>query len=530
MNTLADILKQNVSGITDKTVYTENGMPCHSVSTLDDIVRWFYQINDNLKTTTFIHNLKQNCSPYTIVYTQISNEIVAAYKKAIEENDKETLRLLNRFMAFVRDPRKGLGQRNLFRAVASMAMVPTKDVEQQLDAVVNHGRWDDLISIEHANYNGFLSDAIRNKVYKQLVKDFNSLNDENSSVSLLAKWMPSTNTSSKRTVEIAKSWARYLCNSNMAQYRKMLSKLRKRIDITEHYLNPKEMNKLNYEHVPSNAMSRYAKQFSIHDTERYFEYMDNVSKGKAKVNVSASNVVEVYAKMVQELRSDESSVNPIHNEMFKRIVSTDSKGDYLPIIDVSGSMSCGITSNITSAIVAHSIGTMLAKRNKGIFKDLVVLFSDNAKTISFEGYDDIVDIERLIDANETCGGTNVHAVFELLANYIEKYNLPKDCLPTLVIISDCEFDYCSYSCDGEMNPKKYLEERGIKVPKIVFWNTQNRSESIPIADDPKNGVTYLSGFSANIVDMITDGGLSTNALLLKKLNESYWDDAENIIA
>lgn len=61
-----------------------------------------------------------------------------------------------------------------------------------------------------------------------------------------------------------------------------------------------------------------------------------------------------------------------------------------------------------------------------------------------------------------------------------------------------------------MNPKKYLEERGIKVPKIVFWNTQNRSNSIPISDDPKNGVTYLSGFSANIVDMITDGDLSTN--------------------
>ena len=107
---LADVLNEGAD-----MKETENGMLAYSVKTLDDMVRWFYLVNDNLTKANEHRKFTHENSPYIIVHTQVSNEIVDAYEKAIETKDEEMLHRLNRFMAFLRDPRHGLGQRNLFR-------------------------------------------------------------------------------------------------------------------------------------------------------------------------------------------------------------------------------------------------------------------------------------------------------------------------------------------------------------------------------------------------------------------------------
>lgn len=519
---LADVLNERAD-----MKETENGMLAFSVKTLDDMVRWFYLINDNLAKTNLHRTASHENSPYTVVYTQVSDEIVEAYKKAFEAKDEETLRRLNRFMALVRDPRKGLGQRNLFRAVASKVMATTAD----LDAVVNHGRWDDLIAIEHHNRNGFVSDNICSKVLKQLAEDFEN-EKEGKPVSLLGKWMPSANTSSKETKKVAKKWAKIL-EVNEAKYRKILSSLRKRIDITEHYLDPSDMSGLDYSKVPSNAMSRYIDQFRHHDHDRFCEYVEKVEKGEEKVNTDTNTVVDVYAKVYHDIRYDEEE-NPLLKEMFKQMTGEgDPNVDYLPVIDVSASMDSSITTTITSSTVAQAIGIMLAKRNKGIFKDLAIAFSNDAKVVRFDS-DDVYQNCREIRRFEDYGSTNIEAVFELLASYVESNNLPKVSIPTLVIITDCEFNQCCYNTslhksNGIAFYQKILEDKGIKSPRVIFWNTQARSGTIPVKDDGENQITYVSGFSTNILDAITNGDCDTKAWLLEKLNDSTWDDADHLL-
>ena len=524
--TLADVLNERAD-----MKETENGMLAYSVKTLDDMVRWFYLVNDNLTKANDHRKFTHENSPYIIVHTQVSNEIVDAYEKAIEAKDEETLHRLNRFMAFLRDPRHGLGQRNLFRAVASRVMHPTAN----LDAVVNHGRWDDLIAIEHHNRNGFVSDEICSKVLKQLAEDFAN-EKENKPVSLLGKWMPSANTSSKETKKVAKKWAKIL-EVNEAKYRKILSSLRKRIDITEHYLDPSDMSGLDYSKVPSNAMNRYMNQFRHHDHDRFCEYMEKVANGEEKVNMDTNTVVDVYAKVYNDVLNS-AEENTLLKEMFKQMTGEgDPNVEYLPVIDVSGSMNAPITSTITSSTVAQAIGIMLAKRNKGIFKDLAIAFSDDAKVVRFET-DDVYQNCHEILQHQDYGSTDIGSVFEMLASYVESNNLPKDSIPTLVVITDCEFNECSYGRYGFYNPcgdnrmasyRKFLEDKGIKSPRVIFWNTQARSGTIPVKDDGENQITYVSGFSTNILDAIANGDCDTKAWLLEKLKEGTWDDADHLL-
>ena len=77
--------------------------------------------------------------------------------------------------------------------------------------------------------------------------------------------------------------------------------------------------------------------------------------------------------------------------------------------------------------------------------------------------------------------------------------------------------------------RKFLEDKGIKSPRVIFWNTQARSGTIPVKDDGENQITYVSGFSTNILDAIANGDCDTKAWLLEKLKEATSDDADHLL-
>ena len=88
-------------------------------------------------------------------------------------------------------------------------------------------------------------------------------------VSLLGKWLPSCNTSSKNTRELSKQ-VRHIIFNDMSEktYRKTLSILRKAIDIIETHLSQKEYN-FDYSKIPGKAALKYVKAFCRNDNERY---------------------------------------------------------------------------------------------------------------------------------------------------------------------------------------------------------------------------------------------------------------------
>ena len=68
--------------------------------------------------------------------------------------------------------------------------------------------------------------------------------------------------------------------------------------------------------------------------------------------------------------------------------------------------------------------------------------------------------------------------------------------------------------------EKYKEE-GFTMPKLVFWNVNSRTNTIPVNQN-ENGVILVSGFSKNIVDMVMSPQIDPYKVLLDKLmNERY---------
>ena len=118
----------------------------------------------------------------------------------------------------------------------------------------------------------------------------------------------------------------------------------------------------------------------------------------------------------------------------------------------------------------------------------------------------------------------------MILELAKKYRLAQDEMPAnILIISDMEFDYAT---DGDINEKlfKIIErqynEVGYKLPRLVFWNVKSRTGAIPLKEN-KLGVALVSGFSANIAEMVMSSELDPLRVLIEKLkSERYKKVAE----
>jgi hypothetical protein len=158
-----------------------------------------------------------------------------------------------RWLLFSRDIRGGLGEREIFRGLIveiakhdlELAMKIVKDIP-----IEEYGRFDDMIAI-YPKVNSAIQAIIVENIYNQLREDI-ALMKEGKSISLLAKWMPSINTSSKETRAIANMLCKEL-QLKPRQYRKLLAKLRKYLNVVEVNLSRKSYDKIDYSAVPSKA-------------------------------------------------------------------------------------------------------------------------------------------------------------------------------------------------------------------------------------------------------------------------------------
>lgn len=182
---------------------------------------------------------------------------------AYAENSDYTLRIL----FYVRDIRQGLGERKVFRvAMKHLAKTHPESVIKNLSLFPEYGRWDDLLYLYEVPS---VKDKILNIIKNQLDIDIQDMND-NKTISLLAKWLPSINASNSKTIALAKKLSRDL-GMSYKEYRQTLTKLRKHIDIIENRLRIKDYS-FDYEKQPSGAMLKYNKAFIRNDNDRYLKY------------------------------------------------------------------------------------------------------------------------------------------------------------------------------------------------------------------------------------------------------------------
>lgn len=433
-----------------------------------------------------------------------SKEIITLFEKAYNEDQLTAMKIL----FYLRDIRGGIGERNTFRVIAKyMADTHTTSMRKNLEFISEFGRWDDLYAFIDTSLQNDALEIIK----KQLSKDLESENP-----SLLAKWMPSENTSSSTTRRNATITRKYLKMSPKT-YRKTLTKLRKKINIVETKLCENNYKDIEYDKLPSGAGLKYKDAFFRHDEERYKQFIEDVSTGKTKINSSTLfpyELVREAENFIYDCNNFETiSYNDkrtLLNEMWKALPDYvgNNDEDCLAVVDVSGSM------RGTPMQMAISLGLYVAEKNKGAFKNHFITFSKTPELIEIIG-DDFVGKVEFIKSSNWGYNTNLEAVFDLILNVAIKNNLPQSQLPSrLFIISDMEFDdaiqdsfWVTYENKiyketlFQTIAKKY-KDAGYEVPTLVFWNANSRNDLIPAIEDDGIKVQYVSGASPRTFELL----------------------------
>ena len=439
------------------------------------------------------------------------------------------------WLFFARDAREGLGERRLFRTCLKFLHKKIKNMEAFVRLIPEYGRYDDLFVLSELGHKTEVMNFIKEQLAKDIVAE-----QSGKPVSLLAKWLKSVNTSSKESRKIALDTCKEL-GLTPEKYRKLLSRLRKYIDVTEVKMSANQFDKIDYSAVPSKAALNYKEAFKRHDGERYEEFINKVNKGEAKINASVLYPHEIVHRYQDGnsywrfglKRTEDASLEALWKNLPDLVKGN---GGTMVVADGSGSM-CNMVpgGKVTAWEVAHSLALYFAQRAKGAFKDKYITFSERPQLVQVGSGSLWQDLQIAMRHNE-CANTNIEAVFDLILKTAMMNHMSQDELPeNILIISDMEFDSCavdnSYSAWGSRigiqnkNLFKVIEGRfkaaGYKLPRLVFWNVNSRTGTIPVKEN-ELGVSLVSGFSVNIVKMVMDGELDPYINLLKVLfSERY---------
>ena len=364
-------------------------------------------------------------------------DCILLFKNALEENEELALKCL----FYLRDIRGGQGERRFFRVCYKWLCNNHPDAAQRnLDYIAEYGRWDDLIYIAaDTQLQSYAFDLIG----KQLRLDLDCVTP-----SLLAKWMPSENTSSTDTKEMANKIRKHLKISHKA-YRKMLSTLRKRINVLERLMSANKWEEIEFDKIPSKAGMKYKNAFARRDliAEKYKEFAQSDAKVNAKTLYPYDIAHEAF-KIVNEkkinywdyLKGYDEENNWTERLMLQKYWDNlpnyygDKNENGLAIVDVSGSM----TGRPMEAAV--SLGAYIAEKAHGPFANHFITFSEHPELVKFEGVD-IVDKFNRAQSADWGYNTNISAVFAMLLRIAQDEGVKAEDIPQrLYIFSDMEFD------------------------------------------------------------------------------------------
>ena len=445
-------------------------------------------------------------------------------EKFVQALNEDTV-LAVKWLFYLRDVREGLGERDSFiKLFKTLWLTDPVSSVKVVKLIPEYGRWKDVIDIlaEFPSDNN-LTETIYLLIKNQLKEDcVNFIEDK--SVSLLAKWLPSINASGK-----SRKLAKRICNKlalTFENYRKVLSSLRKYLDVTEVKTCGGKWNEIDYNKVSSNANARYLNSFMRHDPERRQRYLDALSSPVASGAVMhASNLYphEVYAKYSEADRGHyDVKVNEDQGveALWANLKNIDTVGNTMVVVDNSGSMTLRIKGSKIMAIdVARSLGVFFSERCIGEFKDKVIEFSAKPRYIDLTDCKSLADKYNTLNKYDDCSNTNLEKVFDLLLKTALDCNLPQSELPQrILIVSDMEFDDATiiygdhnfimtqYQTLFESIKKKW-SYYGYTMPNIVFWNINSRTNTIPVTAN-ECGVTLVSGYSVNNVKMVLSGDVN----------------------
>lgn len=441
---------------------TENGMVTNS-SSLNSCVDLFFQIG--------------------AMRGQDKTRLINAFTKAFGENPLTAMKLL----FWARDVRGGAGERQIFKDIMSyLAVNRTEVMRKNIHLVSEFGRWDDLLTL--------IGTPLEKDALILISKGLESKNG------LCAKWMPRPNVSNREAKKQANIIRNFL-GLSPKEYRKLLVE---NCNTVEQLMCAREWSKIDYTKLPSKAMSDLMKAFSKNDLARFQAYLTSVEKGEAKINAGAVYPYDIVKNMKQ---GNTKGANVQWDALPNYLENSSER--FMPVVDVSGSMSCpaGGNPSITCMDVAISLGLYISERNIGPFKDAFVTFSSNPVLQVLNG--SLSERYNQLQRAQWDMSTNVEAVFRLILNKAKASKVSEDEMPTMILIlSDMEFDrgtQGNWNKTAQESFERMYAEAGYRMPKVVYWNIQSRGDNNKPVHFDKNGTALVSGFSPAILTNLLSG-------------------------
>ena len=438
-------------------------------------------------------------------------DCILAFKNAYEENPMLALKCL----FYLRDCRGGQGERRFFRVCFKWLTNNHPDAaKRNLINVSEYGRWDDLI---YATVDTRLEKNALAIVAKQL-----ALDNSCKTPSLLAKWLPSENASSKETKRVA-NIVRTGLGMTHKEYRQILSALRTKINIVEKLMSQNRWEEIEFDKIPSKAGLVYKNAFARRDliAKKYEAFAKDETK---TVNASTLYPYDVAHKAFAAYSQKVDSADRLMIQKYWDALPNyygDNEENGLAIVDTSGSMS---GQPLEAAV---SLGAYIAEKAHGPFAGHFITFSHRPELIKFEGVDITDKFNRAKRASWEMN-TDLKAVFNMLLKVAKNNNTKTEDMPQrLYIFSDMEFDGClslGYNqTEGKINTlleniAKEWAVAGYELPKVVFWNLDARTQNIPALG---GRFSYVSGLSPIMIETILSGKDGYDLMLAKLMSKRY---------
>ena len=468
------------NAVKNKEARTTNGMKARA-SSANSVVDLFYKIGASR-----------------------GKDITGDFTAAFVENKELTLRVAQ----WARDVREGAGERQIFRDVLKHLEKTDREAASLLIRKVPElGRWDDLLVFTDSELKAQAFDLIKQ-----------ALNEGNG---LCAKWMP-------RQGAVAAELRKHM-EMSPKQYRKTLVGL---TNVVETKMCAREWDAIDFSKLPSLASARYRTAF-YKNSEKFKEYVEKLSKGDKSVKVNAGAVYpyDVLKSVIMQgwgAKALSKTDRDFIVAQWDALPNYVGDANILPLVDVSGSMSClaggpRSQSTVRCIDVAVSLGLYLADKNKGAFKDVFCTFSGQPQLLNLKG--NVIEKAEQMEKSSWDMNTNVIAAFQEILNVAKKGKVSDAEMPrVLLILSDMQFDECARFDDTAMKSvKRNFKDAGYTVPKVVFWNI-NSHDNVPVKHNA-NGVALVSGFSPTIVRNVLQANdkFDPETIMMETIMNSRYD-------
>ena len=436
--------------------------------------------------------------------------------------------------------RGGLGERRTFRTCLKwLAWNHPSIVRKNLPLISYFNRWDSLFVLVGTPVETDMWILIKAQLNADLDGALKQRNDnKKTSISLLAKWMP-TETAHKKETKILAKKAMVALALTPRQYRKMLTALRKHIGVVESLMSAGKWDEIDYPAVPSYAMKNYRDAFKEHDMVRFAQYKESLAKGETKINASTLYPYDLVHEYMGKLsyryiHTDsyrfgatyvyECPTDPIIEAQWKALPNyVIGENNILCMCDVSGSMSG------RPMETSIGLGTYFAQRNRGAYHNLYMTFTSDPHFISLDGKETLAAAVAHVRGTDMGYSTNLMKAFQYILDHAVRHNISNKDLPkALVVISDMEIDDFyrpNANFDFLDTLKVQFANHGYNLPKLVMWNVEARNDTFLCKS---NDVVLASGQSPSVFKNLCGSleGKTAWDFMMEVLNDKMYDVIE----